>query len=121
MSSERDGFDLSNARKGDRITYLACNTLYFDYHVLDTDEERQLPYVRIAARSARGLNKIAEDLSKTAVTGIILGSSDEYAENIHHGLLLPGRMVAVEMVTAGEITHGIFPAPESRPALLRAN
>ncbi len=120
MKNSSEPLDLEKVNRGDKITYLASNVLYFDYSVFDVDEDRSLPYVEITARPARGNCVIVEKLNRTAMRGIMLGSSDDFAEDIDQGVLLPGKMVAVEMVIEDEIVFSLFPAPESRPILQRS-
>ncbi len=102
---------------GDCITYSA-HRVYFDLTVTGIDEDRGLPAVAVAARNMDTPGyPIVDKINESNIVGILLGSTDDLAEQIDEGVIVPGKPIGLEIQIEGEIETSHLLEPETPPII----
>jgi hypothetical protein len=107
---------LSELEVGDSFSY-EFDHARFHHKVVGFDEERRLPVVEITASQTESPGyPIVDRLNTSPIRGILLGSCGLLTgEPQTEGIIYLGRAetgLAIEMCIDGEVSTGLFPAPE---------
>lgn len=110
---------LHGLQEGKTITYLA-DGMYYDLHVTGIDAPRDLPIVKVDARTTNPAEQFnARRIGAAGITGVLLGSSDDDLEiRVHTAQLLPNQTPILEIIgQEGQVELSLLPIPKSPPLI----